>query len=74
MKYLGVKIPDELNEALEETGRTKSEVVREALEAYLGVKKEIPHRDEIIKLIDERIAFTLVKLQLNPCPTAVKLR
>ena len=76
MKYLGVKIPDELASALENTGRPKSEVVREALEAHLGVKREIPYQDEIIKLIDERIAFnagkTEVKQELNKGETEVK--
>lgn len=87
MKYLGVKIPDELEEALKETGRPKSEVVREALEAHLGINREIPYRDEIIKLIDERISFyqdktkvehlvkpdfTEVKQELNTDKTTVK--
>lgn len=76
MKYLGVKIPDELAKALEATGRPKSEVVREALEAYLGVEREIPYQDEIIKLIDERIAFykgkTEVEHQVKPSKTTVK--
>jgi len=76
MKYLGVKIPDELAEALEATERPKSEVVREALEAYLEVKREIPYRNEIIKLIDERVAFymgkTEVKPQVKPSKTTVK--
>jgi len=76
MKYLGVKIPDELADALEETGRPKSEVVREALEAYLGVKREIPYQDDIIKLIDERIAFnaskTIIKQKNGESKTEVK--
>jgi hypothetical protein len=77
MRYLGVKIPDELASALEDTGRPKSEVVREALEAHLGVKREIPYQDEIIKLIDERIEFnagkTEVKPEFNKSKTLVKL-
>jgi len=76
MKYLGVKIPDELAEALEATERPKSEVVREALEAYLEVKRGIPYRNEIIKLIDERVAFymgkTTVKPESNEGKTEVK--
>ncbi len=76
MRYLGVKIPDELADALEDTGRPKSEVVREALEAHLGVKREIPYQDEIIKLIDERIAFnagkTAIKPEINKSKTKVK--
>jgi hypothetical protein len=76
MRYLGVKIPDELDDALKDTGRPKSEVVREALEAHLGIKREIPYRDEIIKLIDERIAFyqseTRIKPGLNQSETKVK--
>lgn len=72
MKYLGVKIPDELNEALEETGRPKSEVVREALEAHLGIKRELPHRDEIIRLIDERIAFNAGKTAVKSKPYSSK--
>lgn len=66
MRYLGVKIPDELADALEDTGRPKSEVVREALEAHLGVKREIPYQDDIIKLIDERIAFNAGKTTIKP--------
>jgi len=66
MKYLGVKIPDELAEALEATERPKSEVVREALEAYLGVERGIPYRDEIIKLIDERVEFYMGKTTVKP--------
>lgn len=73
MKFIGVKIPDDLHKALEATGRPKSEIVREALEAYLGLEREIPHQAEIIKLIDERIAgLTDVKPKLNEDKTKVK--
>jgi hypothetical protein len=74
MRYLGVKIPDELANALEDTGRPKSEVVREALETYLEVEREIPYQTEIIKLIDERIAFNAGKTIVKPMPDNSKTK
>jgi len=66
MKYLGAKIPDELDEKILATGRPKSDVVREALAAYFSIESAPTNKEDLIALIDERI-------KLNAGKTNVKL-
>ena len=64
MGFLGVRIDDDLKKALDQTGRNKSDVVRDALRMYL----ELDYSDlgpehqrmikEIERLLDERLKAT----------------
>ena len=56
MRFLGVKVPEELEEMIIATGRPRSEVVRE----------------ELISLIDERIAFYHDKTKVKPILEAIE--
>jgi len=80
MKYLGVKIPDGLNDRILATNRSKSEVVREALSLYFSIESVPTSKEDLITLIDERIKLNVsktdvkpkVKSTLNPDKTDVK--
>ena len=73
MKYLGAKIPDELDERILATGRPKSDVVRDALAAYFSIESAPQNKEDLIALIDERIrGKTGVKSKLNKGKTDVK--
>jgi len=56
MRFLGIKVPEELEEMTIATGRPNSEVVRE----------------ELISLIDERIAFYHDKTKVKPILEAIE--
>ncbi len=56
MRFLGVKVPEELEEMIIATGRPKWEVVRE----------------ELISLIDEMIAFYHAKTKVKPILEAIE--
>lgn len=68
MGFLGVRIDQELEEKIKNTGRSRSEVVRDALRAYFEVDRSKLSKDqealvrEIERLLDEKIlALNTVK-------------
>jgi len=66
MKYLGVKISDDLNDRILATNRSKSEVVREALSLYFSIEQAPTSREDLIALIDERIKLNAGKTNVKP--------
>jgi len=66
MKYLGVKISDDLNDRILATNRPKSEVVRDALAAYFSIESAPVNKEDLIALIDERIKFNVDKTNIKP--------